>query len=439
MKQVNRPIWKAGLIAFFLIAFGVMVTDIAFAQMGVTDPRVAKSSAKLYIKQRLYDKAIEMLQVAVEKKPEDTEAQWLLGWLYSEKGLTKEMNVHFDYLLASKKGTKKYGKDIQQQRNTWWTRYYNNGVKALTAKDFNGALEAFQDAKSVIPNRADTFKGMGIAYLALGNTEEGIQSYQKAISMDSTDTGAYMNLGIAYMNSGKPEEAIVYFEKGHKLNPKDLNLLRNMGVAQQQAGDREGALKSAEKALEVDPENLQVMNMAGTMYLVGDNAERAAELLGKVVEKQPENTDAVFNLAAAYKKLKKFEEARALFQKSLDADPKDADAWYQLGLVHKNMADVSHKDAKELDEALSKQPNSGEIKAKLAAARAKVSQQLDPAIEAFQKYTDLKPADAKGWRALMTSSALKSQAVQGKEAEKWAKKAEEAYNMAEALANKGSE
>lgn len=439
MKQVNRSVWKAGVIALFLIAFGAMVTDIAFGQMNVTDPRVAKSSAKLYIKQRLFDKAIEMLQVTVEKKPEDTEAQWLLGWLYSEKGLTKEMNVHFDHILASKKGKKKYGKDIHQQRNTWWTRYYNNGVKALNTKDFNGALEAFQDARSVMPDRADTYKGMGIAHLQMGNTEEGVNAYLKAISIDSTDAGVYMNLGIAHMNSSNPDEAIACFKKGHKLDPKDLNLLRNMGAAQQQAGDREGALQTAEKALQVDPENLQVMNMAGTMYLMGDNAERAAELLEKVMEKEPENTDAAFNLAAAYKKLKRFEDAQALFQRSIEADPKDADAWYQLGLVHKNMADVSDKAAKDLDDALNKQPNSGEIKAKLAAARSQLSQRLDPAIEAFQKYTDLKPADAKGWRALMTSYALKSQALQGEEAGKWAKKAEEAYNMSEALTNKGSE
>ncbi|MDP6779566.1 MAG: tetratricopeptide repeat protein, partial [Candidatus Latescibacteria bacterium] len=155
----------------------------------------------------------------------------------------------------------------------------------------------------------------------------------------------------------------------------------------------------------IDPEKLEVLAMAGQMYLMGENYQRAAEIMEKVLEQQADNTAVIFNLAAAYKGLDEFGKATALFQKSVEADSTDTDAWYQLGLLH---------DRQE---------------------------ELDAAIGAFQKVVDLKPSNAQAWRALSRSYARKSQAVKPgtADAKKCAKKAEEAFLMAESLQGDGTE
>ena len=86
-----------------------------------------------------------------------------------------------------------------------------------------------------------------------------------------------------------------------------------------------------------------------------------------------------------------------LFKKSLEANPDDEQAWYQIGLF------ALKKDS------------------------------FDEAISAFTKYTELKPAEARGWKALYQAWAKKSNMLEGDEASKAAKKAEEAYTMAESL------
>jgi cytochrome c-type biogenesis protein CcmH/NrfG len=120
-------------------------------------------------------------------------------------------------------------------------------------------------------------------------------------------------------------------------------------------------------------------------------------LLEKVVAQQPDNVDAVFNLAGSYKALGNFDKALALFEKTVAANPKDHEAWYNLGRIY----DEQNKMAE--------------------------------AVQALQMVVDLKPTGVNGWMALSRAYARKSQHESGDVAGESAKKAQEAFNMAESL------
>ena len=407
----RRTAWRLSLFAWTLLLAGGLTLGpgVALAGKGPNkaDAKIAKRSAKLYIKQNLYDKALENLLVAVEGNPKDVESQYLLGFLYSERGIIGPMNEQFEKVLSMKKGKKKYGKEIEQVREMWWSRNYNAGVQSINTQNFPDAIEALQTARLVIPERADTYKGLGIAYLQTGQTQAGIDSYLKAIELNTTDATAYINLSIAYMNAGEPEKAVGQLSRGHSIHPEDLGILEKLGTAYQMAGNNEGALEAAEKALKIDPNELEILNMAGRIYLMGGNLERATELLEKVVEQTPTDMNVVFNLAAAYKSLLLFDKAEALFLKTVEATPEDDEAWYQLGLIYDR------------------------------------TDQFLKAAESFDKVVDLSPSSVQGWLALSRVCARYSGALDkaasdagaGDESAKWAKKAEEAFNMDEALQN----
>ncbi len=400
---------SAGIVILLLTALGTVSVcpNTAVAQEKETqkkkkvskgDAAVAKRSGKSYMKLRLFDKAIEQFEIAVEGNPKDAEAQYFLGFLYSNRGLIEEMVQQFEKCLALKKG-KKFKKDIEQLRGSWWGRKFNAGVNAMKAQKFSEAIEEFQTADMIIPGRAETYKGLGLCYLNMGQQEAGIEAYLKAVQLDSTDAATHTNLGIAYLNTNKPEEAKQCFQKAHELKPDDLGALEKLALSEQRLGNSVGALEAAEKALKIDPDKLEVLAMAGQMYLVGGDNARAAELMEKVVEQQPDNEAVIFNLAAAYKNLEEFDKAADLFRKTVETNPNDDAAWYQLGLIY---------DRKE---------------------------EFDKAIEAFQMAVDLKPTNARGWRALSRVYARKCQIVEAgtPEAKECAKKAEEAFSMAESL------
>ncbi len=371
------------------------------------DAKIAKRSAHLYISQRLFDKALAQLLIVVEGDPNDMQAHYMLGEIYSEKNLQDEMRKEFEWVLATKKGKKKYGKKIQPFLDMWWSRNYNNAVRAIGAEDYGAAIESLQKAIALAPEKAMSYQALGVTYLNMGQAQAGIDAYLKAIELDSTDTSSFVNLGRSYMNLKNYEDARQCFAKAHEMVPDNAGYMNDLARAQQYMGDTAAALETAHKALAVDPENLDVLIMAGQMSLMGGDYEKAAELLERVVVQRPEDIDTLFNLAECYRNLGKVDEAVNLFLKSVQKNPQDSDAWYKLGRIYEKQG--KYKES----------------------------------IDALNMVVSLKATGVQGWQALSRSWALLSQ-VQSDggmddAASTSAKNAKEAYNMSVSLQEQAGE
>lgn len=410
--------WIAALAALVLMAgVGQVLAQPKIAadeEVSKADGKIARNSAKFYISQKMYDEALEKLAVAVRGLPDDPETHFLIGQLENEKlrdamrkgGQDQEqrinrMNEHFDVTLDLKNGEKKYGKKIRQMRDFWWTEYYNMGIAAYNAGDYGEALNGFQRASLVIPDKAVTYKMLGSTYQSMRQNQAAIENYQKSIAMDASDATAYANLAIALINTGKADSAIVYLKKAHEIKPEDQQILQNLSMVQIQTGDTEGALQTAEKALEIDPKNINALKTAGQIYLMSSQHEKAAELFEKVLEQTPDDAAVAENLAIAYLSSSQFDKARQLYEKAVERTPDNAQAWYQLGFIHDSGGNI------------------------------------DEAITAFEKVVELDPTDAQAWRALYRVYLTKSQSLEGPAAKEAVKKGEKAYEMAESLS--GSE
>ena len=394
------------LVSAFL-TIGWQATD---AQMRVNSAKVAKSSARNYIKQRVPEKAFEMLKLAVELKANDPEANFMLGTFYAEKEMIDEMNQYFDLALSHKKGKKYWKKGMRlvgasdfllggiwYTKETLWTRYFNIGVRALNAAEYQDALGEFTLAQKVDPERADTYKAVGKVYMQMDSLDIAIESYLKAISMDSSLVEAYADMGIGLSNKQRYDEAIPHLKKAVELSPTNISIIKALASSQWMAGDTDGAVISAEAALEVNPDDPKVLSLVGGIFTDIKNYDKAVEHLERAVEMDPESSDTVFNLANAYLGQGSLDKAAELFVRSLEANPDDHQALYQLGSIYDQ------------------------------------SKKFDEAIDVFLKVVDLKPKFARGWDALYKAYAHKSAVTEGAEAREAAKKAEEALNMATAL------
>jgi superkiller protein 3 len=386
----------------------------AGAQMKVNNPRVAKSSARNYIKQRVPDKAFEMCQLAVELDPNDPEARFMLGTFYADKEMIDEMNDQFNACLSHKEGQEFLKKGMRlvgandfllggiwYTRETLWTRYYNIGVRALNSGDTKGALDEFHRAARVLPERADTYKGLGKVYLALDSLDVAIDQYKKALDIDSTLVEAWADIGVGLLQSNKTQDAIPYLRKAHELKPENLSICRVLAQALWVSGEKDGAVAVAEQALTINPDDPGALSLAGSIYTDAKNYEKAVAHLEKAVEKQPDSPDIVFNLANAYLGQGNLDKAAGLFHKSIEVDPNDFQAHYQLGSIYDK------------------------------------GKEYDKAIGSFEKVTELKPQWSQGWGALYKAYAHKSAVSEGEAAQAAAKKAEEAMMMEQTLKSQG--
>ena len=411
--------FKRGFIVALALAFAATPLFIQTAEAKVTKGQasVAKRSGKLYINQRQYDKAMEQYIIAAEGRPDDSEVQYYLGWLYGQKELFEEMNEHYN--LAT---DRKWKNKVNSDRKELWTRYYNMAVKGMNAQRFDFAMEQFDLAITINPNEADAYEGLAITHLNMGNSEAGIEMYQKAIELNPKKAQSFFNLGGALMNVERFEEALEMFKRGHEIDPEEINILQQMAIAQYRLGDKESAAESAEKALAIAGDDPKILNIAATIYLQSENYEKSAEVLEKVIEIQPDNVEAMYNLGVAKKQQgdkelgrieanpndadqlrlladKLFAEADGAFTKVVEANPNDVDAWYQLGLL------ADKRDS------------------------------FDRAIEAFTKVTELQASNARAWAGLSRVYARKSEVSEGEVAAECVKKSNEAFQMYEALSS----
>ena len=105
----------------FVIAFLMLSMVFVGYQCGSTEI----TSAKLYIQQKNWDKAIDVLQKDVTKNPKSDEGYYLLGYVNGEQGNFKAMIENYDKSLAI---SKNFEKDINVSRKYFWAQAFNRGV-----------------------------------------------------------------------------------------------------------------------------------------------------------------------------------------------------------------------------------------------------------------------------------------------------------------------
>jgi FimV-like protein len=335
------------------------------------------TSAKLYIQQNNYDKAVEVLKKEVEKNPQSDEGYYLLGYVLGEQGNIEGMLENFE---KSKAISEIFVPNIKESRRYHWADNFNKGVQLFnrgaqyggtdSAKaTFEKAIVRFENAIACEPDSVDTYKNLAYAYINMGDRDGAVEPLQKLIELKN-DEDSYVQLGDLYIQkgltlreSGEKEKAMEQFEKsikvleeGRKNYPENgdiLLLLSNSYIA----ADKLDIAKEAFKAgVEREPENKYYRYNYGSLLLNAEEYEAAAVQLEKALELDPEYENAIYNLAVTNVKWGaeireeleakeiesdeykgKFEAALPLLEKYLSINEEEGSVWDLLGKVYANL------------------------------------------------------------------------------------------------------
>lgn len=105
------------------------------------------------------------------------------------------------------------------------------GEACEAAGDATGALEAYRQAITLAPARADLNLRIGVCSLAAGQIEAAIAALSDAVETDSTSEVAHRELGRAFAAAGLWPEAAMAYEYAATLAPADATLHRLHGQA----------------------------------------------------------------------------------------------------------------------------------------------------------------------------------------------------------------
>ncbi len=178
-----------------LLVLGMLFLGIMF--LGFQCASTELTSAKLYIQQKNWDKAIETLNTEVAKNPKSDEGYFLLGTVYSEQDNIDKMMESFNQSLAI---SKKFEKNIEEYKAFQWANNFNRGVSLfqrgnkVTDEDsskmyFDMAVEAYKNAIELQPDSGETYRNLAFVYLTTGKTEESVEPLTKLVEIEQAEEG----------------------------------------------------------------------------------------------------------------------------------------------------------------------------------------------------------------------------------------------------------
>lgn len=122
--------------------------------------------------------------------------------------------------------------------------------------------------------------------------EKAVEAYQKRIDANGEDHLAYFNLGRAYNKLNEDEDAAKALKQAVKLNPEDTEYQTELGSILVKLAQYREAISPLKKAIELDPENSRALNLL-------DDAEAGRKRVDFVTDKKDtnKNTNANANTA----------------------------------------------------------------------------------------------------------------------------------------------
>ena len=172
--------------------FPVFIFLVGMVFSGYQCSSTELTSAKLYIQQKNYDKAIESLQKEVQKNPQSDEGYYLLGVVLGEKERYTEMVDAYSKSLSI---SKKFSENIASSKKYFWANLFNRGVNyyQMGAKaadkdsmklSFEKSINAFTSAIEIEPDSADTYKNLAFVHMSAQDYDKAISPLEKLIEKE---------------------------------------------------------------------------------------------------------------------------------------------------------------------------------------------------------------------------------------------------------------
>ena len=172
------------------------------------------------------------------------------------------------------------GTDDDIEARAWFSVGYLCGEKS----DFKAALNAYDKAIRLKPDKAVAYNNRGVAKNGLGRHEKAIADYDEAIRLNPGNAETYNNRGNAKNGLGRHEEAIADFDKAIRLNPDYANTYYNRGVAKNALGRYGEAIADYDQALRLTPDDAEAYNNRGIANAQSGNLSEARKDCQKALD-----------------------------------------------------------------------------------------------------------------------------------------------------------
>ena len=238
---------------------------------------------------------------------------------------------------------------------------YQLGRLLTNKKNYQGALQHYQNALRINGQAPEVYFNMGYVYLTLGDYDSAIRSYESCWALKPAYQDEVLtNLGITYMKKNQQERAQALFRQALDANPNNLiarNYLTGASVpsSTQQASPQPPQPKPEEPAILTPTQPAVPAAVETTIASVAKgsveslvsqaktqfdtNPANAQKLLEEAIAQDKNHFDAVFQLGRLLTFRKDHQGAIQQYQKALAINSQAAEVYFNLGYVYMTLKD----------------------------------------------------------------------------------------------------
>jgi len=330
-----------------LFAMALLVSVAVFGQ------KSKRTSANNYWQYKELDNAKEAIDPTIthEKTMNEAKTWFFRGQIYQSIYETQEekykslhdnpLQVAFESFIKCKElDSKNFHKDmVLQYLNVEGQQFVNVGITKYNAKDYTGALQAFQNTLQACAiegiERTDSLAlyYAGASAEQTGDLELAEKYFRQAIAINYKAEAAFVRLVRMYSDKeGSEDKAFALLKEGREKFPNNQTLVTDEVNVYLKNDQHAEAVKSLEVAIAGEPTN------ASLHFAYGFVNDRLA---AKEIEANPKGNEAYTGYIAA---------AEKSYAKSVELDGSNFDAVYNLGALYFNQAVKMNEAANMIDD-----------------------------------------------------------------------------------------
>lgn len=224
-------------------------------------------------------------------------------------------------------------------------------------KNYEKALEQFDEAIKINPINAPAWEGRAEALGGLGSYNESIQAFNTALIIDPNNSAAWTNKGLVLEKLGKNKLAIEHFRKAISIERRSSAAWINLGKNFLDQGNIDAAIEANDNATKIDPGNVIAWNNKGYALLLAGRYNESIEAYDNATDRNQKFALAWTSKGYCYLNISNYNKSLEALNIATDINPNNANAWYYKAKVftalgRSNESVRAYEIALELDNSL---------------------------------------------------------------------------------------
>ena len=222
-----------------------------------------------------FDKALQLIQPALQESPKNPQLWMLQGLAYSGKGDAKAalssyqsaLKIAPDYLPALEGAAQlEYEagsasavpllQHVLRLRPNEPTSHAMLAVLAYKKRDCATAVEHFAQSGSILDSQPGALQEYGACLMKLRETEKAISVFQRILASHPDDPRARRSLAVVQLDAQQPEAALATLQPLLSAGEPDVSTMQLAAAAYEANKDTPNAVKILHDAIVKDPHNV---------------------------------------------------------------------------------------------------------------------------------------------------------------------------------------